>query len=218
DPNFTNGKSLGLTPGHYIVFTGRLVPEKCPDLLIEAFQRLQPEGWKLVLVGGSSDTREYATKLIDLADNNPNIVFTGEVPSYLVGEIVQKAGLFVLPSQIEGLPLALLEAMGGGVPTLASNIPVHLQLIANNRGLLFPVNDLEACTNSLNWAINHPQELAVMAKNAQEYIEADYNWEKITTETLGLYKQLCAKPQGARNRLIDAIAKNYHRGNMEIID
>lgn len=218
DPNFVYGTSLGLTPGRYIVFTGRLVPEKCPDLLIEAFQRLQPEGWKLILVGGSSDTREYASKLIDLADNNPNIVFTGELPSYLVGEIVQKAGLFVLPSQIEGLPLALLEAMGGGVPALASNIPVHLQLIGNNRGLLFPVDDLDGCTTALNWALHHPQELAVMAKNAQEYIEADYNWDKITTETLGLYQKLCTKTKSSRNLFVNAMGKNNLGRNMEIIE
>ena len=218
DPNFAYSTSLGLTPGRYIVFMGRLVPEKCPDLLIEAFQRLQPEGWKLVLVGGSSDTREYASKLLDLAGNNPNIIFTGELVGPRIGEILQQAGLFVLPSQIEGLPLALLEAMEAGVPALASNIPVHLQLIANNRGLIFPVDDLEACTTSLNWALHHPQELAVMAKNAQEYIEADYNWERITTETLGLYKKLCVNPKRWSDVLIDAISKNQAPRSREIME
>ncbi len=199
DPTFSFGTSLGLKQKHYIVFVGRLVPEKCPDLLISAFQTLEPSECKLALVGGSSDTREYTTKLINLAGHNPDVIFTGEVTGTHVAEILRQAKLFVLPSELEGLPLSLLEAMQAGVPILASNIPVHQQLIGTQRGLLFPVNNLETCARWLNWGLQHPQELAIMAKNAQDYVKANYNWNDITSQTLNIYEQLYLEP----NKLIN---------------
>ncbi|HEY9651415.1 MAG TPA: glycosyltransferase family 4 protein [Coleofasciculaceae cyanobacterium] len=190
DPNFSYGHSLGLQPKRYILFLGRLVPEKCPDLLIKAFQNLQPEGWKLVLVGGSSDTGNYTSQLFDQVTGNPKVVFTGELSGSRLAEIVHQAGLFVLPSEIEGLPLALLEAMQEGIPVMASNLPVHQELLGQDRGLLFSVGDVKSCEHRLDWAIRHPQELIVMAKNAQQYVRREHNWDTITAETLNLYKEI----------------------------
>lgn len=194
DPNFSYGTSLGLTQGRYILFLGRLVPEKCPDLLIKAFQTLQQSDWKLVLVGGTSDTSEYTSQIINMAANSTNIVFTGELKGAYLAEIIRGAGLFVLPSEIEGLPLAMLEAMQEGVPAIASDIPVHKQLIGEQRGMLFGVNQLESCVRCLDWAIYHPQELAAMAKRAQKYVQTNFNWDDITTETLRLYYKLISAP------------------------
>jgi glycosyltransferase involved in cell wall biosynthesis len=194
DPNFSYGTSLGLKPGRYILFLGRLVPEKCPDLLIKAFQALQASGWKLVLVGGTSDTGEYTQQLLNLAQKSTDVVFAGEIQGARLAEILQGAGLFVLPSELEGLPLAMLEAMQAGVPVLASDIPVHKRLIDQKRGMLFTVNDEDSCVRCLDWALHHPQELAVMARNAQEYVKAFYNWDDITTKTWDLYNQLLPIP------------------------
>jgi glycosyltransferase involved in cell wall biosynthesis len=190
DPNFTFGTSLGLTQQRYIIFLGRLVPEKCPDLLIRAFQKLQPQGWKLVLVGGTSDTAEYSNQLVKMAENNENIVFAGQLKGPHLAEVIRGAGLFVLPSKLEGLPLAMLEAMQEGIPIIASDIPVHLQLTNEQRGLLFKVENLNSCINSLNWAIQHPQEMAIMAKNAQEYVKTNYSWDQISADTLQVYTKL----------------------------
>ena len=194
DPNFSYGTSLGLEPGRYILFLGRLVPEKCPDLLIKAFQTLQQSGWKLVLVGGTSDTGEYTQQLVNLTQKSTDVVFAGELQGARLAEIIRGAGLFVLPSELEGLPLAMLEAMQAGVPVIASDIPVHKRLIDQKRGMLFTVNDQDSCVRSLDWAIHHPQELAVMARNAQEYVKAFYNWDDITTKTWDLYNQLLPIP------------------------
>jgi len=215
DSNFSYGSSLGLKQGAYILFLGRLVPEKCPDLLIEAFQTLKPLGWKLVLVGGSSDTHLFSSKLVDMAARSTSVIFTGELQGSYLAEILRGAGLFVLPSEVEGLPMAMLEAMQERVPVLASNIPVHQQLIGGElanqpragcvgsktgvaptewklgtRGVLFQVGDVDSCVHCLNWAVHHPHELAAMARNAQRYVQANYSWEQITTETLNLYAAL----------------------------
>jgi len=190
NPNFDYGKSLDLEKNRYILFLGRLVPEKCPDLLIQAFQKLQPKGWKLVLVGGNSDTTTYIKQLNDLAGGNPNIIFTGELRGSRLAEIVRGSGLFVLPSAVEGLPLAMLEGMREGIPVLASDIPPHQQLINQDCGLLFQSNDLASCMQQLAFAINQPEKIRKMAQNAQKNVLANYNWDRITDETLKVYNSV----------------------------
>lgn len=194
DPNFAYGASLGLERGRYIVYLGRLVPEKRPDLLVEAFSALQAKGWKLVLAGGVSDTKSFTADLLEKVANNRNIIFAGELRGSRLAEIVRGSGLFVLPSDLEGLPLAMLEAMREGIPVLASDIPPHQQLISGGRGMLFEAGKVNSCVRSLDWAINHPQEVAAMAKNAQRYVQSNYSWDRITSETLKLYTTLL-KPE-----------------------
>ncbi|MBW4676493.1 MAG: glycosyltransferase family 4 protein [Desmonostoc geniculatum HA4340-LM1] len=195
DPKFSYVNSLGLTPGRYILFLGRLVPEKRPDLLVEAFCALKPSGWKLVLAGGVSDTKSFSAKLLEKVANHRDIVFAGELQRSRLWEIVRGAGLFVLPSDVEGLPLAMLEAMREGIPVLASNIPPHQQLINGNRGMLFKAGNLDSCIHSLDWAINHLMEMAAMAKNAQTYVQFNYSWDHITSETLKLYTNILNSPE-----------------------
>lgn len=190
DPNFSYGSSLNLMHRRYILFLGRLVPEKRPDLLIEAFCKLKPPGWKLVLAGGISDTKSYVSKLLDTVADNREIVFAGELRGERLAEIVRGAGLFVLPSDVEGLPLAMLEAMREGISVMASDIPPHKQLLSEQRGILFQAGNLDSCISCLDWAVNHPHELAIMADNAQKYVELNYSWKQITTENLKLYETL----------------------------
>ncbi|BAY48469.1 group 1 glycosyl transferase [Scytonema sp. HK-05] len=195
DPNFGYGTQLGLEQGRYMLFLGRLVPEKRPDLLVDAFSALNPPGWKLVLAGGVSDTKSFTSELLEKVANNPNIIFAGELRGQRLWEIVRGAGLFVLPSDVEGLPLAMLEAMQEGIPVVASDIPPHKQLISGARGKLFEAGNLNSCISTLDWAIHHPQELRVMAVNAQRHIQLNYSWDHITSETLKLYTKLLNSPQ-----------------------
>ncbi|MBW4643047.1 MAG: glycosyltransferase family 4 protein [Goleter apudmare HA4340-LM2] len=194
DPNFSYGKSLNLTQGRYMLFLGRIVPEKRPDLLVEAFCKLKPPGWKLVLAGGVSDTRSYVSQLLDTISKNPEVVFAGELRGARLAEIVRGAGLFVLPSDLEGLPLAMLEAMQEGIPVMASDIPPHQQLLSEGRGVLFTAGNVDSCISNLNWAVKHPQELARMAKDAQKYVQLNHSWENITAENLKVYTKLLNSP------------------------
>lgn len=198
DPDFGYGTQLGLNQKRYILFLGRLVPEKRPDLLVEAFNTLKPSGWKLVLAGGVSDTKSFTSQLLANVAKNPDIVFAGELRGSRLWEIVRGSGLFVLPSDLEGLPLAMLEAMQEGIPVLASNIPPHQQLINGGRGILFEAGNLESCICSLEWAMAHQQELAVMAKNAQRSVQVNYSWDRITSETLKVYTTLLNSSEQVR--------------------
>ena len=187
DPQFNFVKSLSLKPERYLLFLGRLVPEKRPELLIQAFQKLERSGWKLVLAGGDSDTTDYIKELFKLSAGNPNIVFAGELKGSRLAEMVRGAGIFVLPSDLEGLPLAMLEAMREGVPVVASDIPPHQQLIGGDRGVLFASGNIDSCTDALDRAILRPDLRATMARKAQQHVNANYDWEKITSDNLSVY-------------------------------
>ncbi|MEM6716139.1 MAG: glycosyltransferase family 4 protein [Cyanobacteria bacterium P01_F01_bin.56] len=189
DPSFQYGRSLGIERERYIVFLGRLVPEKKPDLLIQAFQKLQPKGWKLVLVGGESGAEAYLEELFALATNNSSIVFAGELRGAHLAEIVQGAGLFVLPSDLEGLPMSLLEAMREGIPAIASDISPHRQMLDSDRGVLFSVGDCEACYQALKLAIADPEAMAKRAQAAAHYVRTHHNWDCIARENLDVYEQ-----------------------------
>lgn len=210
DPNFAFGNSLGLTQGRYIVFLGRLVPEKCPDLLIQAFQSLQAQEWKLVFVGGNSDTSGYISELNRLAAGNPNITFAGELQGSRLAEVVRGAGLFALPSNLEGLPLAMLEAMQEGVPVIASDIPPHQQLLGNNRGVLFESGNVESCAKHLEWAMQNPQVMAEMAGTAQRHVKSNFSWDKIAADHLSVYEMLLGAPKGVVKRGKLAVAKSQY--------
>ncbi|MBE9169000.1 glycosyltransferase family 4 protein [Pleurocapsales cyanobacterium LEGE 06147] len=212
DPQFTYIRSLNLKPKNYILFLGRLVPEKRPDLLLEAFQKLQPQGWKLAFVGGVSDTARFTSKLVKIADNNPNIIFTGELQGKYLAEVVRGAGLFVLPSDLEGLPLVVLEAMREGIPIVASDIPPHRQLLAQDRGLLFEAGNVDFCIHSLQQALAQPLEMANRASKAQKYVAINYNWDKIAADNLAVYtnplkkdKKTDSSPIRVGNRKRDAV-------------
>lgn len=193
DPEFTFTRSLGLERGKYMVYLGRLVPEKCPNLLINAFQRLKPKGWKLALVGGSSDTSSFQAELLELAGNNSDILFTGILRGKYLAEVIRGSGLFVLPSQLEGLPLAMLEAMNEGIPVLASDISPHKQLLEQERGVLFSTNHLDDCVEKLDWSISNPEEIAIRAERAKSYVRENCSWDKIVQDNLLIYQRMFQK-------------------------
>jgi glycosyltransferase involved in cell wall biosynthesis len=188
DTHFRYGTALGLIAGRYMVFLGRLVPEKCPDLLLKAFQTLQPQGWKLVFIGGKSDTSTFTANLFGNAFGDNAVIFTGELRGARLAEIVRGAGLFVLPSNVEGLPLSMLEAMNEGIPVLASDIAPHQQLLGPDRGILFQAGSLESCVKAMAWSTQNPEALQHMALKAQRYVGKNYSWEKNTVDSLRLYQ------------------------------
>ncbi|GAB1539367.1 glycosyltransferase family 4 protein [Scytonema sp. NUACC21] len=211
DANFGYGTQLGLKRGRYAVFVGRLVPEKRPDLLVEAFSTLKPPGWKLVLAGGVSDTKSFTSSLLEKVASDRNIVYAGELRGPRLWEIVRGAGLFVLPSDLEGLPLAMLEAMQESVPVLASDIPPHKQLLQGGRGMLFEAGNKEDCIRSLDWAIHHPQELETMAIHAKKHVQLNYSWDRITNDTLKLYTTLLESPESS------SVSEQRQTGLVEVL-
>ena len=121
-------EKFGLTKDSYILFLGRLVPEKGIRYLIEAFRNVRTDK-KLVIAGGSSDTDSFAKELEELAKDDDRIIFTGFVQGRMLDELYSNAYIYTLPSDLEGMPLSLLEAMSYGNYCLVSDIPECTEVV-----------------------------------------------------------------------------------------
>ena len=171
----------------YILFLGRLVPEKGISYLIDSFLEVNTN-MKLVIAGGSSDTPEYERKIKNKAKKDSRIIFTGFVQGSLLEELYSNAYLYVLPSDLEGMPLSLLEAMSYGNCCLVSDIK-ELTEVVEDKGVIFSQGDITALTNKLQYLCDHPEVVKKYKKDVENFICEKYNWNSITNKTLELYEQ-----------------------------
>lgn len=178
-------KKYGIKKDEYILFLGRLVPEKGVQYLIEAYKKLDTDK-KLVIAGGVSDSDECLRDLKALAGADERIIFTGFVQGRILEELYSNAYLYVLPSDLEGMPLSLLEAMSYGNCCLTSDIP-ECESVLGEFGLTFRRGDVEDLREILQELCNNPKKVARFKENAADYICNKYNWDNVTTETLKVY-------------------------------
>ncbi len=179
---------FGLAPREYILFLGRLVPEKGIHYLIEAYRELRTDK-KLVIVGGASDTDEYARQLREMAGNNPSIIFTGFQQGTVMEELYSNAYLYVLPSDLEGMPLTLLEAMNYGCCCVTSDIGECADVM-DGCGFTFPRGDTEALRETLQGLCDDPGRAEEYRGKAREMVSTKYTWQEITMQTDRLYREL----------------------------
>jgi len=181
-------KRYDLQKNRYILAVGRFVPEKGFHDLIDAFIELQVENWKLVIVGGADHEDRYSMSLKEKASKNSNIVLTGFLTGQPLQELYSHAGLFVLPSYYEGLPIVLLEAMSYGLSCIASDIPANRKIeLSEDR--FFSAGDVDLLAKKIKEFINKPWD-EEDKKRQIEIIADRYNWESIAEETLRVYKKV----------------------------
>ncbi len=184
-------KKFGLQKDGYILFLSRLIRHKGAHYLIQAYNSLQTDK-KLVIVGGSSFTDSYVQELRTLAKHNPNILFLGNVQggSTLWQELYSNASLFVHPSETEGLPIVLLEAMSFGLPVLASDIPENMEALAGGFGFSFHNKDVRDLQKKLNYLLEKKILLRKTGDSARIHVAQNYSWTDIIKATNTLYLEL----------------------------
>ena len=178
---------FGLTSDSYILFLGRLVPEKGIRYLVEAFKNVKTEK-RLVIAGGSSDTDSFARELKDLAKDDHRIIFTGFVQGNLLDELYSNAYIYTLPSDLEGMPLSLLEAMSYGNCCLVSDIPECSEVV-EDKALIFRKSDVGDLREKLQAACDHPEDVMKLKKQAADFICGKYDWDDVVEKTLNLYRR-----------------------------
>lgn len=178
---------FGLTKDSYILFLGRLVPEKGIRYLIEAFENVKTEK-KLVIAGGSSDTDSFMKELKELAKDDKRIIFTGFVQGQMLEELYSNAYIYTLPSDLEGMPLSLLEAMSYGNCCLVSDIQECTEVV-EDKALIFKKSNVQDLQNKLQKACNSTEKVMELKQQAADYICKKYNWDDVVEETLKLYRK-----------------------------
>ena len=180
-------EKFGLTKDSYILFLGRLVPEKGIRYLVEAFKNVKTDK-KLVIAGGSSDTDSFMEELKELAKGDDRILFTGFVQGAMLDELYSNAYIYTLPSDLEGMPLSLLEAMSYGNCCLVSDIPECAEVV-EDKALIFQKSNVEDLQEKLQDACDHPEMVMEMKKQAADFICEKYNWDEVVKETMKLYRR-----------------------------
>lgn len=180
-------KIFGLEKDDYILYLGRIVPEKGLQRLIQAFKHVQTEK-KLVIAGGASDTNTFLEQLKNMAADDVRIIFTGFVQGGMLDELYSNAYCYVLPSELEGMPLSLLEAMSYGNCCLVSDISECTDVV-EDRAVIFKRGDLQDLIEKLQELCNNSDMVNTYKVQSADYICRKYNWDDITEKTLLLYQK-----------------------------
>lgn len=178
----------GLEKDGYILFLARLVPEKGVHYLIEAYQQLQTDK-RLVIAGGNSHSTEYVAHIHEAAAADDRIIMTGFVQGQELEELYSNAYLFVLPSDIEGMALGLLEAMSYGNCCLVSDIPENTEVV-EDKAVSFKKADVSSLRKELEFLLNHREVVDAYRKESRDYICSKYDWDSVTERTIEIYEQV----------------------------
>ena len=177
-----------LSKDSYVLFLGRIVPEKGIHYLIDAYQKINTNK-KLVIAGGASDTDNYYQELKEKSKNNKNIIFTGFVQGEELAELYSNAYIYCLPSDLEGMPLSLLEAMSYGNCCLTSDIDECSEVL-EDKGVIFKKTDITDLADKLKKLCNDNNLVRKYKDESQNFILNKYNWDEVTKSTLAIYKKV----------------------------
>ena len=179
-------EQFGLDKDGYILFLGRIVPEKGIQYLIKAFKQVDTDK-KLVIAGGSSDSDAFMQEITRLAADDHRIRFTGFVQGQILAELYSNAYVYCLPSDLEGMPLSLLEAMSYGNCCLTSDIAECADVV-EDKAVLFEKGNIVALQKKLEELCQHPEQVEQYKKEAADFICEKYNWDTVVQQTLGVYR------------------------------
>ena len=198
DPNLI--KPFDLEPGAYLMMCARLVRHKGAHTLIQAWRKLKndhPEvigDMKLAIVGGSAFTDSYVSELQRLAKNEPSIVLTGNQSGETLHSLFSHSNATVHPSESEGLPIAVLEAMGYGKCVLSSDIPENLEL-TKDHGVTFKTGSVKDLAEKMKMLLENPDLVRTVGTEARTHIAKHYDWKDIAETTDYLYELLWLEPE-----------------------
>ena len=196
-------KNYGLKENSYLLYLGRLVPEKGVHYLIEAYKRLDT-GKKLVIAGGSSHSCRYEKNLHQLAEGNSNIIFTGFIKGMLLEELLCNACIYILPSDVEGMPISLLEAMSYGTLCLVSDIAENRDVV-RDYGYTFRHGDVDDLTAKMQTLLDiipdkgrcgqpplqyNGEIIPNSRERIIEYINKNFDWDVTSLCTYRIYESL----------------------------
>lgn len=181
-------EKYGLTKDGYFLFLARIVPEKGLHYLIEAFEQIKTDK-KLVIAGGSSQAMEYMDQIHKMAAQDERIIMTDFVQGQMLEELYSNAYAFVLPSDVEGMALTLLEAMSYGNCCLVSDICENTE-VTEDKAFTFHKGDVNDLRRQLTYMLAHPEVVQSYKEQSVDFICGKYNWDDVVDQTIALYRKV----------------------------
>jgi glycosyltransferase involved in cell wall biosynthesis/SAM-dependent methyltransferase len=183
-------ETLGLRGNDYLLYVGRISPEKGPHHLLQAFREIDSD-IKLVIAGGSNHNTAFETMVYEMASEDPRVIFTGYVDTLKITELYQNSRAFILASEQEGMPVALLEALAYGCPAVCTDLPAVREIATDENGNPLVTYSKDYSPAHLRSAINEllasEQESFLRAKAAARHVHKHFRWEVIAAATESVY-------------------------------
>lgn len=188
EPGTSHLKALGLEPNGYFMTLGRLIPLKAHDVAIRAFKELKTDKKLLIIGEPSIYDVEYHVQLQALAKQDPRVVLMGFRSGDELKQLLAHSYCMIHPSRIEGLAIAILEAMSFGKLVVMSDIPANRELV-DHSGIAFPVGNVEKLRETLEWLLSDPVLVNVRGERAREAVRKFYSWEYVIRQTEATYQR-----------------------------
>lgn len=184
-------KKFGVHKNEYILFLGRLVPEKGIQYLVDAYLRLKTNK-KLVIAGAASDTNEFVQELNKKTAGNEKIIYTGFINGKPKEQLYANAYVYVLPSDLEGMPLTLLEAMSFGNCCVVSSIKECTEVV-DDKAVVFKQGDVEDLREKLQELCDNERTVEELKNTSADFICKKYSWDDVVDRTMNLYNTVLGK-------------------------
>ena len=192
-------EKFSLRKNEYILFLGRLVPEKGIQYLVEAYLKLKTDK-KLVIAGAASDTDDFVQRLHEKTDGNSKIVYTGFINGKPKEQLYANAYVYVLPSDLEGMPLTLLEAMSFGNCCVVSSIKECTEVVGD-KAVVFKQGDAEDLREKLQELCDDERKVEELKAESADYICRKYSWDDVVERTIKLYREVIGENKNNKNAI-----------------
>ncbi len=179
----------GLEKDGYFLSLGRIVPEKGVHYLLEAFSGLDTDK-KLVIAGGNSQAVGYMEQIHRMAAQDERVIMTDFVQGQMLEELYSNAYAFVLPSDVEGMALTLLEALSYGDCCLVSDICENTEVV-EDRAVVFDRGNVKDLQEKMAYMLEHPEAVQEYGSRSADFICGKYNWDQVVDETVTVYRKCC---------------------------
>lgn len=180
-------EKYGLEKDSYISVVSRLTAEKGIHYLIDAYKNIKTDK-KLVIAGDTSDTDDYVSMLKEKAEGKPNIIFTGFVSGDTLTELYSNSYINVLPSDLEGMSLSLLESLAYKNVLLCSDIPENTA-VAEDKAVYFKKGDVVDLASKLQSLCDDSALVEKTREGVDEFILSKYSWQDVAEATCRLYNK-----------------------------
>jgi glycosyltransferase involved in cell wall biosynthesis len=196
-PTFIDSPAIepDLTPGGYILYSGRVSPEKGVNVLLEAYEKLQEKAGSgavplYIIHTGGEEARELEARVHSGGLKNVTILSgLGRQEFY---SYVKKAAFTVVPSLCyDNLPNAILESYAHGKPVVGSNRGSISEVVRDGKtGLLFEPGDSDDLADKLGWLAGHPEECSGMGRAGRKLVEDEHNKELHYKKLMEIFSEL----------------------------
>ena len=183
-------RQLGLGHRDYILYLARIVPEKQAHTLIKAWRAIvDRKNMKLVIAGPTWHSKDYVASLREMATGDDSIIFTGEVEENVLEELYSNCYIYVLPSEVEGMSLSLLDGMAYGACIVTSDIPANAYVVGD-AGITFRVGDTDDLRAVLEQIIKSPESADALRRAAKQRMTQEFHWDAVVRRWERLYRDI----------------------------